>query len=120
VITSIADTTEEAQKQVQPMKFWLSPEHVRGVGYEIRLPENFVYENYVKWLGTEDQMAKNAEYTKFVPKEALFDVCVVGTVDECIEQFHEAGVRLFVPHDVGPDQEKVSKIFREQIIPHFI
>lgn len=122
VITSIANTTEEAQKQLEPMKFYLSPKQVREAGYEIHLPENFVHENYMKWLGTDEQVTKNAQYAEFVPKEALFAVSVVGTVDECIEQFDQfvdAGVRLFVPQDIGPDQEKVQRIFREEIIPHF-
>jgi alkanesulfonate monooxygenase SsuD/methylene tetrahydromethanopterin reductase-like flavin-dependent oxidoreductase (luciferase family) len=84
LLTSIADTTEEAQKQLEPLRYWLSPEQVRAAGYEIRLPENIVHENYSKWLGTENQVARNANYAKFVPKETLFDVCVVVTVDECM------------------------------------
>jgi alkanesulfonate monooxygenase SsuD/methylene tetrahydromethanopterin reductase-like flavin-dependent oxidoreductase (luciferase family) len=122
VLTSIADTTEQAQKQLDPFKHWLSPELVRAAGYDIHLPEDLVNEPYIRWLGTEEQVAKNAQYSEFVPKEAFFDVCVVGTVDECIaqfESFYDAGVRLFVPQDVGPDQEKVRKIFGEKIIPHF-
>ena len=122
VVTSIADRTEDAYKQLDGVKSVLVPEILGEAGYEVELPKELSSYSYLDWMPTSKCVELIARYGEFVPSEAVIDFSIAGTTQECIdriEEFVEAGVRHFVLGNAGPDQNRVREVYRKEIIPRF-
>jgi alkanesulfonate monooxygenase SsuD/methylene tetrahydromethanopterin reductase-like flavin-dependent oxidoreductase (luciferase family) len=122
VFTSVADKAEDAYTQLELAKSILVPDILREAGYEIELPEKYSSYSYMDWKPTMEYMGDVMEYIKHIPREALMDFTVGGTVQDCIDridEFIKAGVKHFIFEFMGPDHSKMVELYGAEIIPRF-
>ena len=121
--TYVADKAEDAFKHLETYKALLVPDVLREAGYELELPEELSTYSYMDWKPTMEYMGVIAEYSKYVPNEAVADFALGGTVKDCIdkiEEFVKAGVKHFIFEIVGgPDHLGMTELIGKEIIPRF-
>lgn len=122
--TSIADKAEDAQKQLEGYKPLIvtSPQILIEAGYEVEIPEEISSLSYAELLPSGEKIVKFARFEEFIPKEAVIDFSITGTLADCIEkidEFVKAGVRHFILMNVGPNPRRVMEIYSKEIFPHF-
>jgi alkanesulfonate monooxygenase SsuD/methylene tetrahydromethanopterin reductase-like flavin-dependent oxidoreductase (luciferase family) len=122
IAISIADSTDDAFDQLELFKALLVPATLEELGYGVDLPEHLRSYSYMDWKPTQEYMGLLAEYAKYVPREALTEVCLGGTPQQCIdkiEEFIDAGVKHFVLEIVGPDHAGTVAQCCKEILPRF-
>ena len=125
ICTSIANNSEDAYNQLEPSKVILKPNTLKEAGYETELPEKFNSYSPMDWKPTQEYMNFLAEYRKYVPREAMIDFSIGGTVQQCIDRIDEfvtAGVKHFILEFIGPDMGACLKMverYGKAIIPRF-
>ncbi len=124
IFTSVADKAEDAYKQLDRMKPQIvaSPELLKEAGHEVEFPEEIGSISYPELIPTAEWIERYMRYGELIPREAAIKFSIAGTVDDCIDKIHEfvkAGVRHFLLINMGPNPNRVMKIYGEDIIPHF-
>jgi len=122
ICTSIANKSEDAYNQLKLLKSMLLPDVLKEAGYEIELPEKFNSYSYMDWKPTTEYMGFLEEYMRYVPREAVIDFSISGTVQQCIDRIDEfvnAGVKHFILEIVGSDHRKMVEMYGKEIIPRF-
>lgn len=122
--TSVTEDPEEAYRQLDMIKSQVipAPQLLLEAGYDAEIPEELLPLSYFKALADPEWVQKFLDFSNFIPREAVIDFSIAGTIDQCIEkieQYVKAGVRHFLLINIGPNPKKIMDIYSRTIIPYF-
>jgi len=92
---------------------------LRDMGYMLDLPADLRSHRVI--VGRESRK-KITEYAEMVPEEAVAEVSVFGSPDDCVDKlsrYVEAGSRHLVLTVAADDREATIRAYGEKIIPQF-